>query len=80
MFEFQHVTSSPRYAQSNEKVENSIKTAKALLKKAADAGTDPYLALLDWRNTPSENLNLSPAQIIFGRRTRTLMPTKNTLL
>jgi len=48
-------------------VENAVKTAKALIRKASDAGTDLYLALLDWRNTPSENLLLSPAQIIFGR-------------
>ena len=79
-YEFNHLTSSPRYPQSNGKVENAVKTAKRLLKKAIDAGTDPYLALLDWRNTPSETLKLSPVQIIFGRRTRTSMPTSTSLL
>ena len=72
--------SSLRYPQSNGKVENAVKTAKALLKKSIDAGIDPYLALLDWRNTPSEQLKLSPVQILFGRRTRTLMPTPDSLL
>ena len=79
-FEFKHVTSSPRYPQSNGKVENAVKTAKRLLKKANDAGTDPWLAILDFRNTPSETLKLSPSQIIFGRRTRTKLPMSKNLL
>ena len=79
-YEFEHVTSSPRYSQSNGKVESAVKTAKRLMKKASDAGTDPYLALLDWRNTPSATLKASPAQIMFGRRTRTLMPSTPQLL
>lgn len=41
---------------------------------------DPYLALLDHRNTPSQGLNTSPAQRLLSRRTRTLLPTKDTLL
>jgi len=45
------------------------------MKKAKQAGTDPYLYLLDWRNTPSEEMSSSPAQRMFGRRTRTLLPT-----
>jgi hypothetical protein len=79
-FEFQHTTSSPRYAQSNGKVENAVKTAKRIMIKAREAKTDPFLALLEWRNTPSEQLGPSPAQLMFGRRTRTRLPTANTLL
>jgi len=56
---FQHVTSSPSYPQSNGK---AVKTAKRLLIKAKVAGQDPYLALLDHRNTPSQGLDSSPAQ------------------
>jgi len=41
---------------------------------------DPYLALLDWRNTPTEGLNSSPVQRLIGRRTRTLLPTSARLL
>ena len=37
-----------------------------------------YLALLDWRNTPTEGIGTSPAQRLFGRRTRTLIPTKSS--
>ena len=51
-----------------------------MTKAAEDHHGDPFLALLEWRNTPSENLQLSPAQIIFGRRTRTTLPTTSTLL
>ena len=77
---FEHITSSPRYPQSNGKVENAVNTAKALLKKAIDSRQDPYLALLAWRNTPSENLNSSPVQRLFGRRTKTTLPTSQKLL
>ena len=80
MWEFSHQTSSPRYPSSNGKVENAIKTAKMLMMKAVEDKQDPFLALLDWRNTPSETLKLSPVQIMFGCRTRTLMPTSNGLL
>jgi len=50
------------------------------MKKTKEAGTDFYLALLDWRNTPTEGVNSSPAQRLYGRRTRTLLPTSATLL
>ena len=72
-WEFKHVTSSPHYAQSNGKVENAVKTAKRILKKAQADNRDPYLALLDWRNTPTEGLHSSPVQRLMGRRTRTLL-------
>ena len=80
LYRFEHVTSSPGYPQSNGKVENVVKTAKKLMRKALDSKYDPYLALLDWRNTPSEMLNSSPSQRIFGRRTKTLLPTSSKLL
>ena len=69
-----------RYSQSNGKVENAVKTAKRLMTKAVESGNDPFLALLEWRNTPSEQLGQSPAQILMGRRTRTRLPTANALL
>ncbi|KAK3746314.1 hypothetical protein QZH41_006886 [Actinostola sp. cb2023] len=79
-YEFTLTTSSPNYPQSNGRVENAVKTAKRLMKKTKEAGTDFYLALLDWRNTPTEGVNSSPAQRLYGRRTRTLLPTSATLL
>lgn len=79
-FEFKHTTSSPRYPQSNGKSESAVKIMKRLMLKAQAAGTDPYLALLDYRNTPTEGLGSSPAQRLMGRRTRTLLPTRSCLL
>ena len=35
---------------------------------------------MEWRNTPSEQLGPSPAQLLFGRRTRTRLPTAGQLL
>jgi transposase InsO family protein len=74
-WEFEHVTSSPNYSQSNGRAENAVKTVKRLIQKAEEANADPLLALLDWRNTPAESSKLSPAEIIFGRQTRTLLPS-----
>ena len=78
-WEFKHVTSSPGYAQSNGKAEQAVKTCKRLLEKASGTG-DVYLALLDFRNTPTQGINSSPAQRLMSRRTRTLMPVKKSLL
>ena len=77
-WEFQHVTSSPHYAQSNGKAENAVKTCKRLMKKALAGDSDFYLTLLDFRNTPSD-IGYSPAQRMFGRRTRSVIPAKPEL-
>ncbi len=79
-YQFEHITSSPRYPQSNGKAENAVGTVQRIMQKAYEAGTDPYLALLDFRNTPSEMLGSSPAQRLFGRRTRSRIPMTSKLL
>ena len=61
-WQIEHRTSSPHYPQSNGRAENAVKTCKSLLKKAKASGEDPLLALLDWRNTPPENIGTSPAK------------------
>ncbi|CAH1242406.1 Hypp6668 [Branchiostoma lanceolatum] len=73
---FKHVTASPRYPQSNGLAERSVQTAKRLLRKAEADKRDPYLALLDYRNTPIDRQLESPAQILMGRR----LPTTNAQL
>ena len=79
-WKFEHRTSSPRYPQSNGKAENAVQTCEGLLRKAKEDKKDPLLAILDWRNTPSEGFETSPVQRLMGRRTRTLLPTAKTLL
>ena len=69
-WEFQHVTTSPKYPQSNGKVENAVKTCKNITKKAIQSKSDIYLALLDVRNTPSEKVHASLIQLLFGSRKR----------
>ena len=79
-FWFEHITSSPRYPRSNGKSESAGKVAKTLMMKSKDAKTDPYLALLELRNVPTEKMEYSPVQRLFGRRTRTKLPIAKRLL
>lgn len=79
-WEFKHVTSSPHHHTSNGKAESAGKVTKNLFKKALRDGRDPWLALLEYRNTPVETIGSSPAQRLMSRRTKTLMPTASTLL
>ena len=78
--DFVHRTSSPGNSKANGKAESAVKTAKSLLRKAIDANTDPYLAFLDYRNTPTQGMESSPAQRLLNRRTRTLLPATKQLL
>jgi len=55
-----------------------VKTVKRLYEKTMDDRQDPHLALLAWRNTPTEQLQLSP--IMYGRRTRTNLLMTNEWL
>ena len=71
-YEFTTEPSSREYAQSNGKVENAVKTAKRLMKTAAESGNDFCLMLLEWRNTPSEDN--SPSQRMLSRRAKILLP------
>ena len=79
-WQFQHTTSSPGYPQSNGKAENAVKTVRSLMRKSLRAGTDPFLALLAFGNTPTEGVGTSPAHRRFSRRTKTLLPTTTALL
>ena len=76
----EHVTSSPRHPQGNGKSENAVRTVKRLFTKCRAAGISEFQALLDWRNTPSEGMNSSPAQRFLGRSCKTLLPTPEALL
>jgi len=76
LWNFQHVTSSPYFSQSNGRAEVAVKSTKHLLKTCSD----PLLGLLHLRNTPTKGNTYSPVQRLMGRRTRTLMPITSVLL
>ena len=74
------MTSSPKYPQSNGLAEKTVQTAKKMLEKAKRDRKDPYLPLLEQRNTPVVNYKL-PAQLSIGRRLRSILPcTTNQLI
>jgi len=71
---FKITTTSPRYAQSNGMAERAIQTVKTLLKKAEKDGSDPYIALLQYRNAPVSGLQHSPAELLMSRLLRSKLP------
>ena len=73
-WDFFHDSSSPEYPQSNGLVEREIQTVKKVMLKAEENGEDPYLGLLNLNATPL-NSGLSPAEMMFNRRIRTLLPS-----
>ena len=73
-WDFKHYTSSPHHSEGNGTAEAAVKIAKKLLSRSSD----PWLAILEHRNTPMDGY--SPAQKLFSRRTRTSIPTKTELL
>ena len=79
-WDIEHRTTSPKHSQSNGMAESAVKMAKRLVKKAVECNKDPFLAILDYRNTPTQGTDFSPVQRNLGRRTRTLLPTSSSLL
>lgn len=77
---FEHVMSSPRHPKSNGKAESAVKIVKNLCKRAVSAGSDPWLSILQWRNTPSDDIDCSPAQRLMARRLKTPLPVSDRLL
>ena len=75
-----HTTSRPGNSKANGKAESAVKVCKQIMRKCKEAGTGPFLAILDHRNTPTQGLLSSPAQRLMSRRTKTLLPTVFALL
>ncbi|XP_052225151.1 uncharacterized protein LOC127840779 [Dreissena polymorpha] len=73
---FKHATTSPHYSQANGQTERYVQTVKKLIQKS----DDPSKVFLDYRNTPLEGINLSPAQLHIGRRLKSSLPTRTELL
>ena len=77
---FSVTTTSPNYPQSNGQAERAIQTVKGLLRKAEQSGTDPSIALLQYRNAPIAGSTFSPAQLLMSRNLRSRIPTSANLL
>ena len=75
-WEFKHSMSSPYQSQWNGKAESAVKIVKNFLKKSED----PLRAVLEWRNTLTSQINLSPVQRLMQRRTRASVPQAEQLM
>ncbi len=77
MWRVHWILSSPHYPKSNSHTEAAVKAMKSLVAKSAEHGnisSDAFLkVLLEWRNTPRAQ-GLSPAEILYGCQTRSLLP------
>ena len=71
-----HELTSPHHQSANGMAERGVQIVKKLWSKSKDK----HLAILDYNSTPREGINLSPAQLLMGRRPRNLLPTSKKLL
>ena len=76
---FEHKTSSPLNPIFNGLAEISVSIVKKLLTKAKKY-QDPYIRLLEYRNTPLLDCFMSPAQLLYSPRTKSVVPITNKLL
>ncbi|KAL0199615.1 hypothetical protein M9458_002802 [Cirrhinus mrigala] len=72
---FSHTTSSPTYPQANGEAERAVMTVKDFTAVAAD----PYLALMDYRETPLSD-GYCPAELRMGRKLHTTVPVLPSVL
>ncbi|XP_018374455.1 PREDICTED: uncharacterized protein K02A2.6-like [Trachymyrmex cornetzi] len=73
-FGFTSVTNSPRYPQSNGKVEAAVKAVKRILKE-----TEPTLGLLAYSTSLLET-GSSPCELLMGRKLRTTILSSGAML
>ena len=76
---FEHVTSSPHFAVKWQSWK-CRKNHKTFVSKVQIDNMFKFVALLNWRNTPSKGLEVSPSQHLFDRRCKTLLPIIESLL
>ncbi|XP_060572193.1 uncharacterized protein LOC132730323 [Ruditapes philippinarum] len=70
---FTHNTSSPYHSRSNGMAEKGVSIAKKTLTKAKESKQNPYVCILEYRNTPLE-CGYTPNQLLMGRRTKSVVP------
>ena len=63
-WQFDHITSSPKFPKSNGFIERQIQTIKRALIKVQQAGRDPNLAMLCLQTTPINHNLPSPAELL----------------
>ena len=66
---FKITTSSPGFPQANGLAEKGVQIAKKILSQ-----TDPFIALMTYRDTAISATGLSPNEIVLGRKVRTRLP------
>ena len=64
--------------RSSEVATQQLKAMKS--EEANRDNKDPWLSLLDYRNTPTAGMQTSPVQRLMSRRTKTLVPIATNLL
>lgn len=75
---FEHKITTPKHHQSNGFAERHIQTVKRILKKIIQERKDIDLALLQYRNMPFNDSNLSPAEVMYKRKVKNLIPDLNS--
>ena len=69
-FDFSHITSSPKFSQSNGAAHAAVKIAKNIIMKCKEID----IGLLAYRTTPLEN-GYTPAELMFSRKIKSRVPT-----
>ena len=73
-----HRISSSYNPHSNTRAELAVKSAKRLMRdfvKADGSFSDRfYQGILQYRNSPQQDVRLSPAQTVFGRQIKDFLP------
>ena len=78
--------SSVSYPQSNGRAEAAVKSAKRILRGNINAVTgrldtdQAARAMLNHRNTPVQDVGISPAVMLFGRPIRDHLPNQQNML
>ena len=78
-----HRKSSVEYPQSNGRAEVGVKTMKRIIRDCTSSNGDlnndqAVSAILQYRNTPLSDTDLSPAQILFHRNLKDSIPSHPT--
>ena len=73
---FKHITSSPRYPQSNGFIERQVQTVKNTLDKAKKSGQDPHMSMLCLRSTPLDSQLPSPVELLYQRKLQANLPIR----